>query len=161
MTCIKCKGQMSQSQLMQMTGRFKGLDLTVEIEGRQCTQCGHQIVAGRHMSEFMQKLGDAYRVSKGLLTSAEIRRQRESLGMSQTEFADYLGVGVAGVKRWELGDIQNKAVDELIRLKTDLDYIDLFMSKITRRLASRGGSEMSIGNRASAEQLVECADLVA
>ena len=120
MTCIKCKGQMSELHPLNMVGRFKGKNVTVEIIGRECDQCGHQSIEGSRMSEFMQKVADAYRSMRGLLTSAEIRKKRERLKMSQLEFAAYLGVGVAGVKRWELGEIQSKGVDELIRLKTDI-----------------------------------------
>jgi hypothetical protein len=39
--------------------------------------------------------------------------------MSQGAFSEYLGTGVASVKRWETGKIQDRAMDELIRLKTD------------------------------------------
>jgi transcriptional regulator with XRE-family HTH domain len=53
------------------------------------------------------------------LTSTEIRANRALLTMTQQQFADHLGTGVASVKRWEAGQIQDKAMDELIRLKTD------------------------------------------
>ena len=135
MTCVKCKSQMSQPKLLNMTGKFKSETLSVAIEGVECEGCGNQILEGRRMGEFMQKLGDAYRVKRGLLTSAQIRSQRERLGMSQADFATYLGVGVAGVKRWELGDIQTKTVDELIRSKTDPDYIETLLNNLYRRLA--------------------------
>jgi len=46
-------------------------------------------------------------------------QRRRMLGMSQQDFADYLGVGAASVKRWEAGQIQDRALDELMRLKTD------------------------------------------
>jgi hypothetical protein len=39
--------------------------------------------------------------------------------MTQQGFSDYLGTGVASVKRWEAGQIQDRAMDQLIRLKTD------------------------------------------
>jgi hypothetical protein len=39
--------------------------------------------------------------------------------MSQQEYSNYLGVGVASVKRWEAGQVQDRAMDNLIRLKTD------------------------------------------
>lgn len=136
MTCVKCKGQMSGCQLLNMTGRFKKETLTVQIEGHECAKCGHQIIAGRRMAEFMEKLADAYRVERGLLTSAQIRQQRERLGMSQTEFAAYVGVGTAGLKRWELGDIQTKAVDELIRLKTDPEYLQRLIDGLYRKLVT-------------------------
>jgi uncharacterized phage-associated protein len=40
--------------------------------------------------------------------------------MTQEAFAKYLNVGVASVKRWELGKAQDKSSDELIRLKSNL-----------------------------------------
>jgi hypothetical protein len=40
--------------------------------------------------------------------------------MSQEEFAAYLSVGVASVKRWELGKVQEKSTDDLIRIKCSL-----------------------------------------
>ena len=55
-----------------------------------------------------------------LLTSSEIRRIRIDLGMSQEEFATYLSVGVASVKRWELGKAQEKSMDDLVRIKCSL-----------------------------------------
>ena len=39
--------------------------------------------------------------------------------MSQVQFAEFIGIGVATLKRWELGQIQECAMDELVRLKTD------------------------------------------
>jgi transcriptional regulator with XRE-family HTH domain len=40
--------------------------------------------------------------------------------LSQRAFARFLKVGVASVKRWESGLIQDEAHDQLIRLRTDL-----------------------------------------
>jgi hypothetical protein len=39
--------------------------------------------------------------------------------MSQDEFARYLKVGPASVHRWENGQIQDEALNELLLLKTD------------------------------------------
>ena len=40
--------------------------------------------------------------------------------MSQDEFARYLKVGPASVHRWENGQIQDEALNELLLLKTDV-----------------------------------------
>jgi hypothetical protein len=40
--------------------------------------------------------------------------------MSFRAFAAYLKVGEASPKRWEAGLVQDAAMDELIRVKTDL-----------------------------------------
>lgn len=50
------------------------------------------------------------------LTPAEIKLIRKDAGLNQTEFAKKLKVGIASVKRWEIGSvIQNEAADESIR----------------------------------------------
>lgn len=147
MTCIKCKAEMSQPRMLAMPGRFKKQPLMVNIEGRQCTNCGHQIIEGRRMSEFMKKLGDAYREKRGLLTSEDIRTRRERLGMSQIEFAQYLNVGVASLKRWELGDVQTKLVDEQIRFKTDPAFVEVALESLYRRLVTLGRYEACDADR--------------
>lgn len=88
------------------------------MAGLACTECGYQTVEGADMPEYMRLLADKYRAAYGLLTSDEIRAHRERLKMSQQKFADYLGVGVASVKRWEMGKIQESAMDKLIRQET-------------------------------------------
>lgn len=65
----------------------------------------------------------------------EIRRARESPGFSQQAFAEYLGVGEASIKRWELGSLQDKSSDDLIRLKTDPDYARRSLDQLCRRLS--------------------------
>ena len=65
------------------------------------------------MPEYMRKVADAYRRDHGLYTSEEIKDIRGKL--TQQRFADALGVGVASVKRWELGLVQDKGNDKLIR----------------------------------------------
>lgn len=50
------------------------------------------------------------------LTPAEIKLVRKDAEMNQADFAKKLKVGIASVKRWELGSvIQNEAADESIR----------------------------------------------
>jgi len=68
---------------------------------------------GEDMPEYMRKIADAYRRDHGLHTSDEIRAIRGKL--TQQRFADALGVGVASVKRWELGLVQDRGNDRLIR----------------------------------------------
>ncbi len=45
------------------------------------------------------------------VTAAEVKAARESLGLSQSLFADWLGVGVALVRAWEGGTRQPKGAD--------------------------------------------------
>jgi transcriptional regulator with XRE-family HTH domain len=81
------------------------------------------------MPEFGRLLSDKYRSAHGLLTSEEIRARRRQLGLSQQQFAQHLGVGVASVKRWEMGKIQEARSDVDIRSKTDPTLQSTAMSK--------------------------------
>lgn len=63
---------------------------------------------------------DAYREKHNLLTTKELKEIRRRLGMSFRAFAQYLRVSEASPKRWEAGLVQDEAMDELIRVKTDL-----------------------------------------
>jgi putative zinc finger/helix-turn-helix YgiT family protein len=85
-----------------------------------CPKCGYTTLHASQIDEYTTKLADLYRKKKSLLTAKEIQKIRTSLGMSQDEFAKYLNVGVASVKRWELGKAQDRSSDELIRIKCSL-----------------------------------------
>jgi transcriptional regulator with XRE-family HTH domain len=97
------------------------------------------------MSRLQILTADEYRRLSDLLPSAIIRQYRESLKMTQNEFADFLGVGVASVKRWEGSGIQEKSHDELIRLKCDLRYARENLENLEDRLnVSCGATTRSV-----------------
>lgn len=92
--------------MAKIEGEVKREKHTIEMEALVCDSCGHVALEGADAQEFMRLLADAYRQAHGLLTSREIRNIRGRL--SQQRFADELGVGVASIKRWELGMIQDR-----------------------------------------------------
>ena len=61
--------------------------------------------------------------------------------MSQRDFAKYLGVGEASVKRWEAGHIQDESSDRLIRMKTDLHAAKENVRRIGAFLREASGVE--------------------
>jgi putative zinc finger/helix-turn-helix YgiT family protein len=112
MTCFVCDAGTLSKRLTDVEGQIKRRKYTVKTWALVCDQCGHVAVDGHDMQEFMRKVADAYRKAHKLLTSEEIRRIRG--GLSQQKFALELGVGVASVKRWELGLIQDRSSNQLI-----------------------------------------------
>lgn len=118
--CFNCnKGTLVYSTV-NLTGTRNNEEFTVNVPGLKCGWCGYSTIDNRHSGDFSRAISDAYRRAHGLLSGTEIRMRRsEWLQMSQQDFADYLGVGIASVKRWESGQVQDRAMDELIRLKTD------------------------------------------
>jgi putative zinc finger/helix-turn-helix YgiT family protein len=119
MTCFECGNGTLIPAIVHLTSDRHGESFTVEVAGLKCNQCGFETVDSEQSAEFTRLVSDEYRVKHGLLTSAEIRARRLQLRMTQQQFSDHLGAGVASVKRWESGQIQENAMDQLIRLKTD------------------------------------------
>jgi putative zinc finger/helix-turn-helix YgiT family protein len=121
MTCIKCRKAELTEQAADVTAEVKGETVLVsDFPALVCAECGYKTIHGRDMQEYMRAASDAYRRKHSLLTSVEICERRERLNKSQEEFARYLDVGVASIKRWELGQVQDRAMDRLIRISTDL-----------------------------------------
>jgi putative zinc finger/helix-turn-helix YgiT family protein len=134
MTCFECQCGSLMPAEVSMTGTRQGESFTVRLQGFRCEACGFETVDSEQSGEFTRLVSDAYRTSHRLLTGKEIRACRAQLGMSQQEFATYLGTGSASVKRWEIGQIQDKAMDELIRLKTDPHAARANLQRLERQI---------------------------
>jgi putative zinc finger/helix-turn-helix YgiT family protein len=120
MKCIDCSSHELENRLAHIPIKVKGENFTVEMKALVCPGCGYTTIDGASMAEYMRRGADVYRERHGRLTSSEIQtRRRGLLKMNQLEFAKYLRVGPVSIKRWELGQVQDEAMDELIRLKTD------------------------------------------
>lgn len=121
MKCFQCgKGKMT-SQLTEMNARVRGKEIPVRTEAMVCNRCGFQVLTDEQSDAYTIASADAYREKHNLLTTRELKQIRERLGMSFRAFAAHLKVSEASPKRWEAGLVQDEAMDELIRLKADLD----------------------------------------
>jgi putative zinc finger/helix-turn-helix YgiT family protein len=117
--CVECGEANLEPATVQLSGTVRGESYTVEMQGLQCPGCGHKTIEGAAMPEFGRLLADKYRAAHRLLTSGEIRAIRKRLGMSQEAFAQHLDVGLASVKRWEMGKIQDARSNQRIIEKTE------------------------------------------
>jgi putative zinc finger/helix-turn-helix YgiT family protein len=87
--------------------------LTARVPVIACDECGFRLTDGsaeeiRHASVCRHL---------GRLAPDAVRAIREGYGLSQQEWADRTGIGIASVKRWEAGNlIQNDAMDRYLRL---------------------------------------------
>jgi putative zinc finger/helix-turn-helix YgiT family protein len=118
---LNCAHPTMVQETVELTGERNGESFSVSVPGMVCSKCGFSTISNKQSGKFTQAVSDAYRSAHGLLTGTDLKRLRTRLGMSQVEFAEHLGVGPASVKRWECGQIQDKAMDQLIRLRTDLN----------------------------------------
>ncbi len=96
--------------------RYGPADLTVDLPVRRCTSCGFEF-----LDEESEKIKlEAICEHLGILSPAGIRRIRERYGMTQAEFAEATGLGVATLVRWENGSMNHtRAYDRYVRLLAD------------------------------------------
>ncbi len=134
MECLNCAKQLRR-KIAPITGFYDGETFTVKTQAIVCPYCGFSTVDAPHLDEYYRAVADAYRTAHGRLTSDQIVAARKRLKMSQRAFARFLGVGEASIKRWELGKVQDRAMDELIRLKTHPSYAAGGTSLVSERKA--------------------------
>ena len=139
--CLDCGAGKLVNGIAKVEGEVRGERFTVAAKASICDRCGYQAMEGEDLQEFMRTLGDAYRRAHRLLTSRDIKLRREALGMSQSDFSLYLGVGVASIKRWELGAIQDVAIDRYLRLKTDPEEARLGANDVAARMSGKSKVE--------------------
>lgn len=121
MSCPDCgKGTLKQG-VLNLRAEVKGESFPIQLPGTECDVCGFQVIDSDGFGAYAVLSGDAYRAKHGLLTSLELKTRREQLGMSQIEFACHTKISLPSIKRWELGAVQDEAMDELLRLKTDVE----------------------------------------
>jgi putative zinc finger/helix-turn-helix YgiT family protein len=125
MICIKCENEaFAEKPNAVIEQEFRGEQLTVKMTALACTKCGWMTLAPSQTDELRRLSADAYRKKHGLLTSVQIKSLRKLLNMSQREFASFIGVGEASVKRWETWQVQEKSSDQLIRMKCEKELRD-------------------------------------
>jgi len=119
---------------VELPAERNGQEFRVKMVGLKCSTCGFQTIDSEQSGEFTRLVSDVYRQANGLLTSAEIVAARTRLGMNQQQFAEHLGTGPASVKRWEVGKVQERSMDELIRLKTDPQATRKMLTELERQI---------------------------
>jgi DNA-binding transcriptional regulator YiaG len=108
----------------------------------QCERCGAIVLE----DSANERLDEALRAAADILKPAEIRQNREALGLTRQQLADLLRISMFTLTRWETGaQIQQRAMDTLLRL--------FFQSGEARRILGAPG-EMAAEGLGSAEQLV-------
>jgi putative zinc finger/helix-turn-helix YgiT family protein len=126
MICIKCENEVfAEKPNAIIEQEFRGEKLKVRMTASACTKCGWTTLTLRQTDELRRLAADAYRRKHGLLTSEQIKAIRNLKGMSQRDFAAFLGVGEASVKRWETWLAQENSSDQLVRAKCVVEIAQL------------------------------------
>lgn len=94
----------------------KGVPVEFEAIKAYCPHCGDPLFVYEAERINQIRCFDEYKKKKGLLTSEEIIEIRNKYGLSQTDLAKAIMVGKKNIARYEIGKIQDKSIDLLIRL---------------------------------------------
>jgi putative zinc finger/helix-turn-helix YgiT family protein len=116
--CATCRERAVHPATILYTAELQhdGRPYTVQVPDLQvhrCDRCGALTLD----DSANRRVSDALRREAGLLLPAEIRRQREALGLTQKQLASALHLAESTLSRWETGaQIQQRAMDLLLRL---------------------------------------------
>jgi putative zinc finger/helix-turn-helix YgiT family protein len=94
---------------------FRGKQLKVRVRHFVCPECGIEADDLDLAAANQKALSDVYRSVVKLLTGEQIVEGRRKLKWTQEELARAANVGIASIKRWETGQIQTKAMDDVLR----------------------------------------------
>jgi putative zinc finger/helix-turn-helix YgiT family protein len=95
---------------------IRGRAVEVENEFYGCRACGEEFLLPGMMDAVMTRATARIRAEDGLLTSEEIRRVRETRGLTPAELDAVLGLRTGEVMRWERGTVPQDAMsDTLLR----------------------------------------------
>ena len=135
MKCIRCGHAMEEAAPRALVAEVRGERVDVQVIAPQCQHCGRVVLNSKGRRMYNRAGADAYRRAHDLLTTSEIDQMRRSLGMTWKQFAEYVHVGVATLKRWMGGEIQTPSLDLLVRLKADLSFAQRAADELLSRLA--------------------------
>ena len=121
MECLKCNCTKFSTNRVRFCPEIKGEIVEVISPSFVCKKCGETLMNTEQMDLLRRAAADKYRSDRGLLTSGQIVALRKRLKMSQVEFANYLKVGQASIKRWETYFVQDEGQNEHIKIKSEED----------------------------------------
>lgn len=115
--CIACGAEDSYVRELTSTEKcLRGETFTVQHHHWKCSACGVGILGDAEMDEAMHATVAAYQQAHGLLTASELLAARSRMKWTQETLAAKSGLGVATIKRLELGSVvQTQANDALLR----------------------------------------------
>jgi putative zinc finger/helix-turn-helix YgiT family protein len=138
---------MEKASAQKLIAEVRGEQFEIEVLAQRCSHCGRVMLDSRARRMHYRKASDAYRAKHGLLTAPEIDRLRRNLGMTWKQFADFVQIGIATLKRWMAGEIQTPSLDALVRLKADLSSVQQAATDLVAILADKCDWDLELNPR--------------
>lgn len=121
MRCAECGSELRETS-EPIIETYRGESITINgIRHMQCDRCGEYELSADEADRLSRMLADEYARRHGLLSPSEIRSLRKSLGMTQRQFEEAVGVTSPTCSRWENGTSQqSRTADRLMRVMRDV-----------------------------------------
>lgn len=130
MYCPQCDKEQETKIITKVeTFPVKGQKISITSTVRVCSSCDDEIWDPELDDENLKKAYDKYREMNGLLSPVQIKNIRMQYGLSQSAFANVLGLGEKTITRYENGSIQDEAQNNLILLASDPVNFDKLLRK--------------------------------
>ncbi len=115
--CVACGAEHSLLRGLATTEKeFRGETFPVEHHEWKCKTCGVAVLGDAEIDEALKATLEAYQAAHELLTGAQVREARARRGWTQEILAAKTGLGVATIKRLELGStVQTKVNDDALQ----------------------------------------------
>jgi putative zinc finger/helix-turn-helix YgiT family protein len=114
---MRCANEHGPMQLKKVITEvpFRGKMVKFRAQHYVCPVCRIKADDLNLAAANQKALSDAYRAAVGLLTGEQIVEARKRLKWTQDDLARAAHVGIVSIKRWETGQIQTRAMDDVLR----------------------------------------------
>lgn len=115
--CPNCERETRQVPVDRVEEiNVRGQIVPIHLEYYQCEECGEDFEIPRSGYDPVDAAYREYRRIKGMVQPQEIKDFRKKLGLTQKDFSEMIGIGIATLNRYENGALQSEAHDQAIQL---------------------------------------------
>ena len=119
--CPNCGSEDTLSLIREVEEfNVRGEIIPVEVEYYRCKACGEEVMELRTEDDPLVEAYREYRRRTGMMQPNEIREFRQIWDLTQKEFSELLGIGVASLSRYENGSLQELAHDQILKFGMDI-----------------------------------------
>lgn len=131
--CCLEKASKTKTQKIKISRCCRKEEFTFVAELPVCLVCNNPRINKEEEERLQMETNRLYQKKYGLLLPEEIEALRKGLKLSRNGFAEYLRVIPLTIWFWERkGRVQDKSMDELIRLKCSPEYTSMHMSELNK-----------------------------
>lgn len=112
----------------------KGENIAFTAEVAVCHSCGKEVFSSDLDAVALGRAYDEYRKRHGLLLPSEVKKIRESYGLSQRAFSRLLNWGEVTIHRYETGSIQDQSHNDMLVLLRDPNNMKTLLERERNKL---------------------------